>query len=352
MGALFFFILIAILFFVALFFIILTTIFIISWNIRKRKGKNPKKQWLMISVIFLIINIIIAFIPIAYIGFLRYVNTSNKEIITYAEESGTILYWPMGEYEPTTSWFEMNGKKYVQFREGFSNDKFYIDYNSESLGKPVANIKYDPSSSSFLEDLMGILLSGSTFSEQNISTVIPVKNENGFEFYYVKNSPGSATFAGATYCEKDTLASIKAYYADIANYDTQNLICKYYVYTKGQGISEKNGHPYDRIEKKITLKAETFIELQNLYDSKESIDVEVPRKYKDDDEKGIPGTPVDGYKEKKLCVYSNDKMVYMEVNMILLEDQVYVGYFANDDNLNGCSLPDEMNQYIIDNVFN
>ena len=349
MGVLFFLMFMAIIFFVALFFIVLNTIFIIIWNIRKRRRKVPKKRLLVLPIIFLIINVIVALVPLAYIGFLRYVNNTSTDTIVYSK-SGTILYWPMGEYEPTTNWFDMNGKKYVTFREGFSNDQFYLDYNNERLGTPVANIKYDPSYSSPFNNFMWILLSGSTFSEQNISTVFPVKNENGFEFFYVKNSPGSATLAGGTYCAEDMLASTKAYYADIDNYDTQNLACKYIVYTEDKGRGERNGNPYDRIQKKITLKARTFIELQRMYNSRQLFEIEIPRKYRAD-EKAVPGTPIGGYKEKVLYSYSKDKIAYMEVNLVLIEGQVYAGYMTNGDNISGYILPDEMNQYIIDTVF-
>lgn len=350
MGALFFLTFMAILFFVALFFIILNTIFIIIWNVGKRKGKPKKKRWLVIPTIFLIISIIVSLIPIAYIGFLRYRNSKSKDTIIYAK-SGIVLYWPMGKYEPTTNWFEMNGKKYVTFRKGFSNEQFYLDYTDKKLGTPVANIKYDPSSSSPLNDFMCTLLSGSTFSNQNISTVIPVKNKNNFELFYVKNSPGSSTLAGGTYCAEDTIASTKAYYKDIANYDTQNLVCTYCVYTKGKGFSEKNGNPYERIKKNITLKKGTFVEIQKIYDSKQSFDVKIAQKYRDDDEKAVPLTPVFGYKEKVLYAYSKDKMAYMQVTLVLIDGKVYAEYMSNNDKISGYPLPHEMNEYIINTVF-
>lgn len=151
MGAVFFLMFIVILFFVALFFIILNIIFIVIRNKMKRKGKDSQKKWLVIPVIFLIINIIVALVPIAYIGFLRYANNTSKDTIVYAK-SGKILYWPMTEYEPTTNWFEMNGKKYVRFREGFSNDQFYLEYSNVRLSTPAANIKYAPSSFSLCMD--------------------------------------------------------------------------------------------------------------------------------------------------------------------------------------------------------
>ncbi|WP_244834997.1 hypothetical protein [Clostridium sp. BJN0001] len=352
MGSLFFLMFMAILFFVALFFIILNAIFIIIWNVHKRKEKSPKKKWLVIPIIFLIINIIVSLVPISYIGFLRYTNNKNEEKIIYAK-SGIILYWPMGKYEPTTNWFEMNGKKYVAFRKGFSNENFYLDYTSEKLDTPVANIKYHKSSSSKLNNFMWTLLSGKTFSEQNqnISTVFPVENENNFEFFYVKNKPGRSSLADGTYCAEDTLTSTKAYYKNIANYDTQNLLCSYFVYTEEKNLGERNNKPYKKIEKNIILNKGIFMEIQKMYDSKQLLDVKIPQKYKDDDEKAVPGTPIFGYKEKILYAYSKDKMAHMQVTLVLINDRVYAEHSTKYDAISGYPLPDKMNEYIINTVF-
>lgn len=350
MGALFFLTLVVIVFFVALFFMVLNTILIIVWNVKKRKGKAPKKFWLVIPVIFLIVNIIVMSVPIGYVGFLRYANNTGEDTTVYAE-TGTVLYWPMGKYEPTTTWFEMNGKKYVEFREGFSNEKFFLHYTDERLGIPIANIKYDSSSSNPFNDFMCIVLSGSTFYDQNISTVILVENENDFEFVYVKDSPGSASLAGGTYCTEDTIASTKAYYADIANYDTQNVVCEYTVYTEYKKWGERNGNPYERVEKNITLKAGIFTEIHKMYDSGEIVKVKIPQKYKDVDEKAVLGTPVGGFWDVELCSYSFDEMAFMHVDLVLVEDQVYASLMRSGDIISGYPLPIEMNQYIIDSVF-
>ena len=144
MGAIFFMVFLAIVFFIALFFIVISTTLIVVWKVRKRRGKNPKKWWLVVPTILLIINAIIVMLPVGYISFLRYTNNTAKQPVVYSEP---VLYWPMGEYESTTNWFEMDGIKYVRFLEGFSNDPFFLDYSDERLEAPVANIEYDPSDS-------------------------------------------------------------------------------------------------------------------------------------------------------------------------------------------------------------
>lgn len=209
MGAVFFMAFLIILFFIAVFCILLSIVPIIIWNIRKRKGKNPKKWWLILPTILLIINVIVAMLPVGYIGFLRFANNANEKPVIYAD-SGKVLYWPMGEYEPTTSWFEMDGIKYERV-SGWLNDSSFLHNGEELLGKPVANIKYDPSHTSAFNNFMWILLSGKTYSEQNISTLYPIKNDYGLDLYYAKNCPGSATIAGGAFCAADDLASIESF---------------------------------------------------------------------------------------------------------------------------------------------
>ena len=74
MGVLFFMIFLAILFSIAGFFIIVNIIIIAVWKLRKREGKNPQKWWLILPTIFLVVNIIVAFLPVGFIGFLCLAN--------------------------------------------------------------------------------------------------------------------------------------------------------------------------------------------------------------------------------------------------------------------------------------
>ncbi|MDR1769844.1 MAG: hypothetical protein LBS02_04300 [Hungatella sp.] len=352
MGAVFFFVFLGILFLVALFFVILNTILIIVWKVKKHKGKTPKKRWLVIPVVLLVINVIAVLVPIGYIGFLRHANSGNKPD-SVDVESGTVLYWPMGEYEPTTNWFEMDGNKYVRFRDGFSDEPFFLDYEADKLGTPVANIKYHSSDSDAFNNFMWILLSGNTYSEQNISTVYSVNNDNGFAFYYVKNSPGSATMAGGTYCSESELDSIKGYYADIANYDTQNIVCKYAVYTDGEQWSGKrHDSPYINIEETVTLNSGTFERLPQMFDDEQGpVRVDIPQKYDEIDEAAVAGTPIFGYDERELYVYSKDKMAFRHIYLVLINGQVYAVEGSGSGYINGYPLTNDINQYIIDNVF-
>ena len=206
MGAVFFLAFMIIVFLGAVFLIIASITLIVIWKARKRSGKNPKKWWRLVSIVLLIVNVILALIPVGYLGFLRFSNDTNKDEVVYAE-SGKVLYWPMGEYGPTTSWFEMDGIKYERV-PGWLNDSSFLDNGWELLGEPIANIKYDPSHTSAFNNFMWILLSGKTYSENNISTLYPIKNGYGLDLYYAENSPGSATVAGGAFINADQAPGI------------------------------------------------------------------------------------------------------------------------------------------------
>jgi len=351
MGATFFMILMAIVFSIAVFFIVLSITLIVVWNIRKRRGKNPRKWWLVAPTILLIINVIVALLPVGYVGFLRYANNSAEQPIVYAD-SKKVLYWPMDDYEPTTNYFEMGGVKYVRFREGFSDESFFLDYGDERLGKPVANIKYDPSDSSPFNDFMWVLLSGRTYSEQNVSTVYPVANDNNFDFYYVGNSPGSASRASGTFFAENSIDSIKAYYADVANYDTQNIVCDYTVFADSEGWTDQYGQPHKDVKENLILNPEVFNELQSLYDSHQALErVDIPQKYLDIQKAAVPGTSFWGYDKREIFAYSKDKMAYEHVILVLIDGQVYVNSGSGAGYITCYTLSDELNQYIVDTIF-
>jgi len=69
MGAIFFFIFLAVLFFAAVFFIIMSVILLIIQYVRKRRSETVKKRWFVIPVVILVINILVAMIPVGYIFF-------------------------------------------------------------------------------------------------------------------------------------------------------------------------------------------------------------------------------------------------------------------------------------------
>lgn len=346
MGSVLFLMFMAILFFVALFFIIVSVIFIIVWKARKRRGKTSKKRWLVIPIVILIINIIVAMIPISYISFLRYVNSKTVDKIVYAE-SGKALYWPMGEYESTTNWFEMDGMKYIRFREGFSEETYFLSSTVNKRSEPVANIRYNPADSSAFNEAMIFLLTGSTRDNLNVSTIYPLINENDFEFFDVNGTAG-----GGVFCPESKLNLIKTYYVDISNYDTQNLTCEYSVYTNEKGWGERHDTPYINIEKDVTVVPKVFEELRQTLDSGQGIKrVEIPQKYIQLDEAAQPGTPIFGYDERELFAYSKDKMAYRHVYLVLLDDRVYVEKESGNNYIYGYPLPDDMNQYIVETVF-
>lgn len=343
MGALYFMILMAFLFCFAMFFITASTIFLIIRRKKKRKGKLVKKRWFVIPLIILIFNILVACIPIGFVVFLRVANSSQVVDIVYAE-SGKKLYWPI---ESNTNWFEMDGTKYVQFREGFSGEPFFRNETEDKHEKPVANIWYNPANSNVLEGLLTYILTGSTADKLEVSAVYPLINKHGFKFFEVAGTAGNDIF-----CPKSKINSIKAYYANISNYDTQNLTYKYSVYTDEKKSGDSDDTPYIEIEKNVKIAPGVFRELDQAQASKQGIKrVKIPKKYIDLDKAAKPGTSIFGYKERWLYAYSNDKLFFRDVILVLINGQVYVEQESGYNYITGYPLHNEMNQYIIKTVF-
>jgi len=346
MGAVFFSVLLAILFFSAMFFIILSTVLLIIWRGKKRRSEPVKKIWFVIPAVILVFNILVALIPVGFIAFLRFANNINTPEIVYAK-SGIVLCWPMGEFESTTDWFEMDGTKYVLFPEVSSNEPFFLSPTEDKRGEPVANIKWNPADRDVFNEAMIFLLSGKTSDKTDVSTIYPLINKNSFEFFEVYGAAG-----GGVYCPESKYDSIKTYYTDIANYDTRNLSCEHSVYTNEEVCDKRHDSPYINVEQDVTAAPKVFEELSQTFDSQKGMmHVEIPQKYNKLDEAAKPGTPIFGYDERELSSYSKDKMAYRLIYLVLLDGQVYIEQESGDNYKNGYPLPDKMNQYIIDTVF-
>lgn len=342
MGATFFMLLMAVIFLIALFFSIINVIILVLQIVRKRRGKTVKKRWIVIPIIFLVISILAQLIPLGFVASIRIVNSKGLSEKVFAE-SGKMIYWPMGKYEPSTNWFEMDGVKYVQFREGFSTESFFLSSIKDKRGKPVSNITYNPAHSGAFNSFMIWLLTGNSYENVNISTIYPIINENSFELYEVN---------GRAFCPETKLSSIKAYYSEISNYETRNLICRYSIYSDKESLNKRWDTPYINIEKSISLRPETFEELSQMNDKADmSIRVDIPEKYIELDKAAKPGTPIFGYDQRELLLYSKDKMAYRHVYLVLIEGQVYVEQDEGNKYINGYILTEKMNQYIKETVF-
>jgi len=154
------------------------------------------------------------------------------------------------------------------------------------------------------------------------------------------------------FCPESKLDSIKAYYADISNYDTQNLTCKYSVFTDEESGDESLQIPHIDIEKNVKILPEVFEELSQIPDSGQGkTHVEIPQKYFELAEAAQPGTPIFGYDVRNLYAYSKDKMAYRWFTLVLLEGRVYFELQHNYNDIDGYPLSDAMNQHIINTVF-
>jgi len=320
---------------------------IILWHVRKRRGKTPKKRWLVIPVSLLVMGVIAALLPVGYIGFLRIANSANQKPAVYAA-SGITVYWPVtGKYSSTNTRFEMDGIGYVNFTQNISGEPFFLDYNEDMLGEPVANIKNDPSTSNAFNEWMTWLLTGSTSDKLNTRTIYPVVNDHGFHLYHISGFSDTNAF-----CPEEQIDAIKAYYRDMTNYDTQNVKIKYSVYTDGEGSGIRNNTPYLNVEKEMILAEGVFAELSQILEYKQNeVQITIPDSYKRLDEAATPGTPVFGYDERRLYAYSADRIAYRHILLVYIENRAYIELLSTSDYIAGYPLPDEMNQYIINTVF-
>ncbi len=198
MVALAFFLILVVLFFVALFFIILNVIFIIIWKLKKRKGKNPKKRYIVIPIIFLIISLLVELIPVGWVGLMRAGNKRNSKDVVMAE-SGEVVYWgELANGDTAVDNFKMYNMTYVEVPYSGSS-------NTLKLGKPVANIK----SKANEEGLNRIV--GALFASNFTSTVYPVINDKDLEIYTIGRNTNTI------YCPENEKNMVLAYLKEISH---------------------------------------------------------------------------------------------------------------------------------------
>ena len=352
MGAVFFMLFMFIVFCVSLFLAILNLIFIIVWNVKKRGRRPAKKRWLVIPSVFLAISLAVMLMPVGFVGFLRLANQASQPKIVYAP-SGQMLVWPMEGPESARNRFEMNGEKYVGFPDYSSPEyvPFSLDYKEERIGVPIANLKHDPAGSNFFNDFMHRLFSGSTYYEQEISTIYPVENSNGFSLYYVTIGTVDLFFGCNTFCAERDFDAARNYYASLANYDTQTVRCERTVFANDPDV------PFRDLKKALALDPEAFGRLLRLEaDGTALRRVEIPQKYIDLEQAATPGAPYSGYDERQIYVDSKDGMAYQQAWLALIDGQVYVvaesGWDESDHRyITGYPLPDELNRPVTDVVF-
>lgn len=187
-----FFLIMVVIFFTALFFITLNVILIIIWKVKKRIGKTPKKRYIVIPIIFLIISILVELIPVGWVMMVRSGNRSISKKVVIAQ-SGKVGYWGHPYSDDTIEYFEMDGTTYVHVLDTDS-------YRSLKLGEPVANIRYKSQESRFNKILELI------FGRDETSTLYPVINEKELEIYTIGG--------GLIYCPKNQSNLVLAYFND------------------------------------------------------------------------------------------------------------------------------------------
>jgi hypothetical protein len=347
MGALVFALMMAAILLITSFFILISLIFLIVWIVKKRRGKAPRKRGLVIPLVVLIVNAMIALIPIGFAAFIRHMNSQSAEEVVYAA-SGKILHWTGAEGELTRR-FEMDGAEYIAFYEYSSLKAFYFNDTDDKRGEAVANIEYPPINRGTVDKALMFLTTGSAEDEIKISTVYPLINENGFSFLEVTNS------GNTIYCRASELDAIDAYYADFSNYDTQNLGCAYFVY--GDEYYKDGSLTHVRVEKDVIMSPDVFEELYRMSGlGQEAVRVEISRRHNEPGNAGPqPGDIASDYYDCDLRAYSKDKMIFTETPLALIDGQAYilrgVEFSSEGDYITGYPLAEDMNRYIIDAVF-
>lgn len=170
MGATIFMVLLAIAFFVALFFILLNIVFIIIWSVIKRHGKHPKKVFIILPVIFLVLSVIVEAVPVSVVVFIHNANNQSAEPVVWAQ-SGKMIYWGTDENgDETYDNFTLDGVQYILIADlPLSSDNWKID-------KPAANIELTTGAAdAFMKAIFG--------GGDDVSTLYPVENDGGFKLY-------------------------------------------------------------------------------------------------------------------------------------------------------------------------
>ena len=338
--------------------LMLNIIFIIKYYNNKRDGKTPKKLWFVILMIFLTINITVVSFPANFFDYMRCVNLINNPPV-FNEITGTMLYWTKdnSNWRSSRTWFEMNEKKYVAIHtdqttlsQDYPEDLFYLEYGKNNLDKAVANIKYSLKNISFFNEYITWLETGITADSLGKSTIYPIKNDNGFELYHVNAYSDNCVF-----CPEEQLSEIRDYYIDINNYDTQNIMISYNIYsTKSERTGFRLKKPYVFVKEERILAPDVYNELERICsDNEQNFGfAKIPRKYIELAEIAASGTPIYGYDAREIYVYSKDKLAYRNIDLALIEEQVYIAQFYNMNIIDGYPIRDEeLNKYLIDTLF-
>ena len=355
MGATFFMLLMAILLCTGLFLAGINIILIIVWNIRKHRGKSPKKRYVVIPTVILVISIAITLIPVGFVCFLRAGNSTISSDIVMAE-SGEIIHWGHDENGGATiSNFDWNGVKYVEIGYGSSN--------TWKLGDAIANIRYESDDSAFGK------FWNKLFAYDDTSTLYPVSNDGGFDLY---------TIGSYMYCPVSEREALTAYYDDNSNYDLVHCTYEHVVFAEGNEEIDSLSKDIEltpalskellQLEKYLLQYAyltgeDSYVEMEedsNIDKNKMTdlshlpvpVTLNVPEKYKKIAEERVPGTPFDGFEQGTITLYSKDGVMNKTIWIALLDDQVYClmtitfGDDKKPDTITGYQLSSKLNESI------
>ncbi|GAB2022712.1 hypothetical protein RyT2_17860 [Pseudolactococcus yaeyamensis] len=337
-------------FFVALFLIVLSTILLLIWRVRKAKGKNPKKRWLILPLIVLILPLIVLILPLIVLilsllfeliplGIISLNWQKNraemKEKVTL--KSKKIVYWNQNNYHT----FVLDGVKYAVISA--DDEPFNFNQDGFSRGDVIANITVSDDSFSYK------LVNGVSERENNMQMILPLKTKSQFLFYGVADS--LTVEIRSPYVLAQELPKIQAYYRNLENYDKENVICDALVFG--------NHNDYQTIDKALKLNLEVFKTLADLSQSEENlITVAVPQDYTDIEAQKKKGDFASGFEQWAINVFSQDKVATQSIRLAKIDQQIYrvKSLGTNMEGvegsvLEGYKIDPALNAYLLSTVF-
>jgi hypothetical protein len=101
----------------------------------------------------------------------------------------------------------------------------------------------------------------------------------------------------------------------------------------------------------VNINKNTFETLYKISDSQNLETIKIPEKYIDIRNKKNKGDPLWGYDSRRIYIYSKDKVTSKQVELDLIDGQIYRETGTGEGNIKGYRLPNELNEYIKNEIF-
>jgi hypothetical protein len=179
------------------------------------------------------------------------------------------------------------------------------------------------------------------FAYDSTSTLYPIFNEKGFKLY---------TIGSNIYCPENQKDLVLAYYNNLSNYDTQN--CRYgYGKYLADKVAVDGKKKFDYIYKNVTIDQGIFEKLYHISDRQEPEAIKIPEKYINIRNAEKPGASIFGYDDRQLYAYSKDRVMSKDIELDLIDGQVYYVIESGNGYIKGYRLVHEINENLKETIF-